>query len=226
MREELNSDIVCWLQVPNTEINKVIVQASDNDYYSRRNVDKQYLMEGTLRMDYECDLKDGTKSDMPQNTIIYGNNLGNPLGISDDPNGPEFAQLFHFTDIKFAKANPYIYLSTDEEDFIYQVFAVVYTEVNMKPVNYIYTSYSAEDYTTFLKDIRARSIYSYPDIEVTTSDKILTLFTATYKYGTYAQNDQQAFIIFARLVQDESFSATANVEINPNPKEPDFSRQE
>ncbi|MCI8441032.1 MAG: class B sortase [Provencibacterium sp.] len=221
-RESLNSDIVCWLQVPNTSINKPVVQTTDNDYYYRRGLDKQYLFDGTLWMDYECDLKDGTKSDVPQNTIIYGHNLGNPQGVTDDPTGVEFAQLLYFNDIEFARANPYVYLSTDNEDLVYQIFAVIYTEASMKPVSYIYPSYSNSDFAKLLEDIHARSIYNYPDVNVTISDKILTLSTCTYKYGPYSQNNQQRFVVFAKLVQGKNFAETANVEENPNPKQPTF----
>lgn len=221
-RESLNSDIVCWLQVPNTTINKPVVQTDNNEDYYRANLQKQYALEGTLWMDYECDLKDGTKADVPQNTIIYGHNIGNPVGEKDDPTGVEFAQLLHFNDIEFAKANPYVYLSTDNEDLVYQIFAVIYTEASMKPVQYIYPTYNNADYAKLLEDIQARSIYNYPDVNVTISDKILTLSTCCYKYGNYSQNNHQRFVVFAKLVQGKNFSETANVEENPSPKEPTF----
>lgn len=221
-RESLNSDIVCWLQIPNTTINKPVVQTGNNEDYYRANLQKQYALEGTLWMDYECDLKDGTKASMPQNTIIYGHNIGNPVGEKDDPNSVEFAQLLHFNDIEFAKANPYVYLSTDNEDLVYQVFAVIYTEAKMQPVQYIYPSYNNADYAKLLQDIQDRSIYNYPDVNVTISDKILTLSTCCYKYGNYATNNHQRFVVFAKLVQGKNFAETANVEANPSPKEPTF----
>lgn len=87
MREEVNSGIVCWLQVPNTEINKPIVQSADNNAYSHRGVDKQFLFEGTLRMDYECDLKGGTKAGVPQNTISATAHVD----INPNPKQPDFS---------------------------------------------------------------------------------------------------------------------------------------
>lgn len=221
-RESVNTDIVCWLQVPNTTINKPVVQTDNNSDYYRANLQRQYALEGTLWMDYECDLKDGTKADVPQNTIIYGHNVGNPVGEKDDPTGVEFAQLLYYNDIEFAKANPYVYLSTDSEDLVYQIFAVIYTEAKMQPVQYIYPSYSNSDYAKLLEDIQSRSIYNYPDVNVTISDKILTLSTCCYKYGNYATNNNQRFVVFAKLVQGKNFSETANVEANPSPKEPTF----
>lgn len=217
-----NSDVVAWLQIPNTSINDPIVQTTDNEFYYRRNIDKAYAFEGCLYMDYECNLRSGTKADVPQNTIIYGHNLGNPQGVTDDPNGKVFAQLLHFRDIEFAKANPYIYLTTEGEDLIYQVFAVIYTEDIMKPVQYILPRYTNEDYAKLLDDIKARSIFNYPDVNATINDKILTLSTCTYKYGTYAVNNRQRFVVFGKLVKGKNFVETANVEENPNPKQPTF----
>lgn len=217
-----NSDVIAWLQVPNTTLNEPVVQTTDNDFYYRRNVYKQNAFEGCLFMDYECDIGTGVKADMPQNTIIYGHNLGNPQGVTDDPNGLLFAQLLNFRDIEFAKKTPYIYLTTEGEDLVYQVFAVIYTEANMKPVSYIYPSYSASDFSKLLEDIYARSIYKYPDVTVTANDKLLTLSTCTYKYGTYSVNNQQRFVVFSKLVNGKNFTETANVEENPDPKQPTF----
>ena len=55
------------------------------------------------------------------------------------------------------------------------------------------------------------------------NDKIITLSTCTYKYGTYTQNPHQRFVIMGRLVgEDEDLYETADLQINPDPKAPDF----
>lgn len=55
--------------------------------------------------------------------------------------------------------------------------------------------YDYADDSGLLKNIRARSIYHHPDIEVAASNKILTLPTTIYKYSPYEQNDPQASIV-------------------------------
>lgn len=217
-----NADSTVWLKVPNTTIDDVVVQTTDNDYYYRRDEYKQYSFQGCLWLDYECDMKTGSKADVPQNTIIYGHNLGKPQGVKDDPNDVEFAQLLKFEDPEFAAANPYVYLTTEGEDLIYQVFGVFYSEANMKPVSYIYPSFTEANFTTLIEDMRARSVINYPEVTVESTDKILTLSTCCYKYGTYAQNKNQRFVVVAKLVKGTSFSETAVVEKNESPKEPSF----
>ncbi|TCL43444.1 MULTISPECIES: class B sortase [Oscillospiraceae] len=217
-----NADSTLWIEIPNTTINQVVVQTTDNEFYYRRNTQKVYDFAGCLYADFECDFGDGTKDDLPRNTIIYGHNLGNPMGITDDPNDVMFAQLFHFQDIEFAKANPYVYVSTENEDFVYQIFAVSYTEDKAKPVSYIHPNYNNEEYMKLINDMRDRSLYDY-NVEVTTKDKILTLSTCTYKYGTYSVNNKQRFVVFAKLVTDKQFAETADLTENPDPKQPTFS---
>lgn len=105
-----NSDVVGWLQVPDTKINEPVVQTTDNEYYLRRDYKKNYSYAGCYYLDYESVLFDEGK-DLPQNAIIYGHNLGNPLGTKDDPEADKFAQLLKFDDVEFAKKTPYTYFT-------------------------------------------------------------------------------------------------------------------
>lgn len=82
-----NSDVVGWLTLPNTTINEAVVQTTNNDYYLRRDVKKNYAYEGCYYMDYESVMFDNG-ADLAQNTIIYGHNLGSPMGVKDDPRAP------------------------------------------------------------------------------------------------------------------------------------------
>lgn len=226
-------DTVAYLEVPGTTIKDAVVQtdektdrdwyAANNEYYyERKDMYGNYLFEGCYFMDYECNLKDGKKDSMPQNTLIYGHNIGNPKGVTDDPNGIKFAQLLKFEDPEFAKQHPYIYLTTPGEDLVYQIFAVVFSEAAMEPMSYIASQYDKTQFKQLIDDVRARSYLNYPDITITEKDKIITLSTCCYKEGTYAQNNQQRFIVFGRLVKGQNFAETVNVTVNPSPKKPTF----
>ena len=41
-----NSDVIGWLQVPDTKINEPVVQTTDNEYYLRRDYKKNYSYAG------------------------------------------------------------------------------------------------------------------------------------------------------------------------------------
>ncbi|WP_290881555.1 class B sortase [Anaerotruncus sp.] len=216
-----NSDVVGWLQLPDTKINEPVVQTTDNEYYLRRDYKKNYSYAGCYYLDYESVLFDEGK-DLPQNAIIYGHNLGNPLGTKDDPEADKFAQLLKFDDVEFAKKTPYIYFTTPGGQHVFEIFAVFYCEADMTPVPYHLAEYTDERLNMLLADVRARSMYSY-DVEVTPEDKILTLSTCSYKYGAYSQNPDQRYVVMGRLVRDgEGYHEQALLKINETPKAPAF----
>ena len=69
---EMSENAVAWLYCPDTEINYVIAQADNNDYYLHRLLNGTDASGGTLFMDYRNsdDLSDW-------NTVIYGHNMKN-----------------------------------------------------------------------------------------------------------------------------------------------------
>ena len=81
-----NPDIVGWITVPFTNIDYPIVQAKDNDYYLRRDLNGNYAQAGTLFMDWRC-AKDGDGY-----SIIYGHNM---------KSGSMFGTLKRFEDKEF-----------------------------------------------------------------------------------------------------------------------------
>lgn len=227
--EELKAsagDVVAYLEVPGTSINDVIVQYSGDDlayvrangqyYYERKDIYGNYKWEGCFFMDFEDRIGSGSAAEMPQNTILYGHHLGNPQGVTNDPNGAMFAPLLFFREEEFATKTPYIYLTTESEDLIYQVFAAGDMQTVTRPVEYNLAQYTAEQFTQLIEDMRRRSYFLYPDVEVSPGDKLLTLSTCIYDYGTYRQNHSQRFVVFAKLVTDGRFEETANVEANPD----------
>ncbi|MDY4192396.1 MAG: class B sortase [Oscillospiraceae bacterium] len=204
-----NTDVVGWLNIPNTTIDEPVVQTNNNTDYFRRDWLGNYQFSGCYWVDYECNV--GARTDLMQNTIIYGHNLND-----DKKDGVKFAQLMNFADLEFAKNNPYIYFSTPTDDMTWQVFAAFYTDTKL---NYIKPTMSVTDYNSLLTEAKLRSEHNY-DVNVTVNDKILTLSTCTYKYG--ARTDQR-FVIMAKLLPaGAKTEATVNVTSNPNPKAPQF----
>lgn len=222
--EKENSDVVGWLMLPNTTVDEAVVQTTDNEYYMRKDVRKNYAYEGCYYMDYESVMFDDGK-DPSQNTIIYGHNLGSPKGVRDDPEDVKFAQLLKLNDEAVAKKTPYVYLVTKGETHIFEIFAAYYCEAHLNPVPYHLVDYTAEDLLALTSDAKARSQFLY-DVEVRADDKLLTLSTCTYKYGTYSQNRDQRYVVMARLMKPgDKFHEEASIKANPSPKEPDFSKK-
>lgn len=210
-----NEDVRGWLSITNTEIDEPTVQFSDNDYYMRRDYlgnPGQYY--GCYFIDYRNNVT--SRANLDRNTIIYGHNVGNPPNEKDDPEGPKFAQLLKFEDVEFAKANPYITYTTKDDVMVFEVFAAFYTDTNFY---YINNAPNDSQYATLLKEAKLRSCNNY-DVTPTTSDKIITLSTCTYKYGS---RTDQRFVVMGRLLPaNTTLKETATVSVNPSPKAPQF----
>lgn len=212
--QKRNSDTIGWLQVPGTTIDDAVIQYTDNSYYLRLDEDKNYSVFGCYFADYGSTLDKGREG-LSRNTIIYGHS-----DYKDDPNGKKFSQLFHYTDLEYLKQNPYIYFSTEEDDMVWQVFAVFYTDVWF---NYIQPNPTADGMTEILKEAQARNEYLI-DLDVTAEDKILTLSTCTGKYNghLYPNGDyaNYRFVVMAKLLDSNTVpeECTTPMSVNPSPK--------
>ena len=109
--KEINNQIVAYLKVNGTKIEYAVVQAKDNSYYIRRDLNKQYNVGGSIFMDYKNKL-DGTD----KNIVIYGHNI---------KDGSMFGTLKNILDEEWYnnEENYIIDLITEDKEYKYQVFA-------------------------------------------------------------------------------------------------------
>lgn len=221
-----NDEIVGWLRIDDTEIDGAVVQAENNTKYERLNEWGEYSWTGTFFADYECNFTG--REELSKNTVIYGHNVH----YDDDMNGERFSQLFHFTDQDFARNHPYVYFSiagdaaengeNTSDDMVWQVFAVFYTTTDFDyiRINKDYRDPSQGEITdaqlmNIITEARDRSEYDY-DVQVSPTDKILTLSTCSYKYG---RRDDVRFVVMAKLVEeDAALQATASLTVNADKK--------
>lgn len=205
-----NNDVIGWISVPDTTIdNEVMFYPDDNLYYERRDITKGYNWYGSYWADYECKL--GDRNALSRNTIIYGHSM------DDNPEGLKFSQLKKYLDPEFAASHPYIYFSTPEDEMVWKVFSVMYTDTNL---GFVHPDLKSAEFGKLIGEGKERSQFDF-DVDVTTNDKILTLSTCTYLFGN--QNDHTRFVIMARLVRPgEDMPATVKVEKNADVKAPQY----
>ncbi len=204
-----NNDVVGWLTIPGTDIDEPVVQSYDNDYYLRRTWTKDVDQYGCYFADYECNFTNGN---LPTHTIIYGHSME----LNDDPNGAKFSQLKRWLDKDFAEKHPYIYFSTPEQDYVYEIFSVMYTSVKF---NYIDPEPTSNEMLAMLNEARLASQFNYP-VEVDATDKTIALSTCVYKFTKNHPNDFR-YVIMGRLVEPgEEMPETVSLEVNPKPKNP------
>lgn len=225
--QQKNKDTIGWIYIDGTTVNDVVVKVNyndDNKYYLRRNANGENDNDGCYYADWRC--KTGNRNSISKNTVVYGHNLGRSAsGLIPDyqnhANGPKFAQLLKYQNEEFAKAHPYIYYSTIEEDMVWQVFAVFYTDIKF---DYIEPNPADATFNSLLKKAQDLSFYNY-DVEVSSNDKILTLSTCTYRMADdtklHYPNDYR-YVVMAKLLPADavledtvSLTVTKNAPVNP-----------
>ena len=176
-----NADTIAYLKVSGTNIDYIVVKGKDNEYYLTHNFNKNYNVAGWIFADYHNKF-DGTD----KNIIIYGHNM---------QNGSMFGSLYNvLKETWYNNVDNYkMLLITESGKNEYQVFST-YSIVSED--YYITTDFNnGIDFETFVKKIKARSIYDY-GIEVTKEDTILTL-SSCIGDGT------KRVVLHAKLVNEE-----------------------
>ena len=160
--KERNEDVYGYINIPDAGISYVMVQGEDNDYYLDHNYKGEYLIIGSIFVDYRCE-----NTLMANfNTVIYGHNIMN-------------GTMFHNVEM-FLEAdtfnNALIYIYTMDGIYVYKPFSVYATTPTS---GYIRTAFmSRAEFAEFAQEMKARSIFP-SDVSVGEGDRMLTLSTCT-----------------------------------------------
>ena len=178
--KEKNKDTKAYIKVNNTNIDYVVVQGKDNNYYLNHNFNKEYNIAGWVFLDYRNKL-DGTD----KNVIIYGHN-------TKDNSMFDTLKNVLTKEWQTNKDNLFITLVTEEKEYKYQVFSTY----EVKPESYyITTKFKSENnYVYFLNKMIERSNYNYK-VELDKDDKILTL-------SSCLGEGQTRVVLHARLLNE------------------------
>ena len=210
----INPDTVGWLYVPNTSLDDVVMwypgtpeNPDRNVFYLRRDFYRRYSWEGMYFADFRTQWGDFLRENISRNIVIYGHSM------EDDPDGPLFSQFKRWQDEEWARNNPHVFFSTLEEDMVWEIFSVKFTNWY---VPYNTPNPDDELFQFIIDDAKARSLWIY-DIEVTIEDTIITFSTCTYNIVPTFPNIYR-YVVMARLVErNATLEETASLTRNPNP---------
>ena len=153
-------DFVLWMFIDNSYVNYPVVQAENNEYYLRRNMDGEDNIAGTLFMDYRSD-----SADLRGHTIVYGHNV---------QNGTMFGLLKLYLNKSYYDEHSVIYTYNKDSVTVWKIFSAYETDTENY---YIDTYFPTEDeYDSFLQKLKSDSAYD-TGVEVDSGDDILTLST-------------------------------------------------
>ena len=180
-----NQDMVAWIKIEDTKVNYPVMHTpKDEEYYLRRNFDKEYEFRGTPFLNKEANLKD-----RDDNIIIYAHNM-------DD--NTMFGDLKKYKNYDFYKNHKIISFENKYENDKYEIFAVFKTVDILDHELYIdyYNFINANDENHFNKQINLYKNASFyeTDIHPQYGDKLLTLSTCEYS------NDHGRLVVVARKI--------------------------
>lgn len=175
---EISEDAAAWIFDPNGEINDVIAQAKDNDYYLRRLLDGTRASGGTLFMDFRnsADLSDW-------NTVVYGHNM---------KNGTMFASLLAYSSQDYYEEHPVMYLYAPGKRYRIELLAGYTTGVD-DPVYSIPAT--KEDRDEILDHAGRMSTFS-SHASVEDGDRLVTLSTCSYAY------EDARYVVIGRIIEE------------------------
>ena len=169
--QEKNKDTVGWILIPGTKINyPVMYTPEDPEYYLRRSFEKEYSLNGVPFVSHKTSMF--PRSD---NVLIHGHHMND---------GSMFSQLVLYKDKIFLEEHPAIEVYTLEGKEIYDIIAVIPTEVYSKKgdeFNY-HDFITAKDKEGFDQYVQVAKKLSLHDTGVTAEygDRLLTLSTCAY----------------------------------------------
>lgn len=190
-------DVYCWLNIPGTTIDYPVVQAPEgegDDFYLRKNLDKEKETGGTLYTQASLNNKD--LSDKV--TIIYGHHMRNET---------MFGTLDLYETSDYRDAHPTMILYQPGKIYTYELaFAVTYSDAH---ILYTYDCNNDEaGYQEFLDSLNTGQYapsWINENIELTTEDQILILSTCN-------SVDTQRYLVGAKLVSVEEGEYSAPAE--------------
>lgn len=179
-----NSDIVGWLEIPNTNISYPVLQGTDNSYYMTHNFNKQKAKDGSLFLD-----KDYNWNKPSTNLLIYGHNKRSSTEM--------FVGLMDYKQESFYKEHSVIRFTTEKEDAVYDIISVFLSRVYYKYETDVFRYYffidanNRKEFDEYVSESKKASLY---EIEATAKygDQLITLSTCEY-----SQQDGR-FVVVAR----------------------------
>ena len=218
-----NPDTAGWIIVPNTDVNDVVVQTDNNDYYMDKDFNGNRNIAGQIFVDYRCVIND-YDFNQTDNVIVYGHNQAD---------SSMFGTLKKYKvkkdntkNFSFYQENPTFTFTSLYGEYTYKIIAMFVIEVlpeqTRDGVIFDYHNYvnfvGERNFEKFKENIMARTGIN-TGVDFDENDKYMTLSTCSNEF------DQSRFVVIGRRVRDgESPEVdTSLAEINTDMLEPDYS---
>ncbi len=161
---QINPDVAGWIYLEGTDISYPIMYSGDDDAYLRTDINKEYAKAGSIFLE-GYNLPDFSDS----HSIIYGHNMRN-LSM--------FGTLKYYkSEEGYYDSHKYFQIITPERKMRFEIFSYFDTDA----ASWVYTvPYSdSPEFQDFIDELKSHSYKGVEDLEVKSSDKIVTLSTCS-----------------------------------------------
>lgn len=166
--QEKYPDVKGWLEIPGTGIDYPVLQGdqSDPERYLRRNYQGDYDINGSLFLQWNCEVPDG------ENLIIYGHNMNS---------GVMFGNLDRYADPDYLKEHSAVFLQTSEGVREYEVYTVLKADVSMFDFRQVYFG-NCGLLDSYLAAARSLQVCGNDRLSPENTEQVLTLVTCSYEW--------------------------------------------
>lgn len=186
-----NDDFIGWITIDDTVIDYPVMQTIDDEqFYLRKNFDKEYSISGTIFASAACSYERPS-----ENIILYGHSMND---------GSMFQSIKKYADEDYYKEHKYIQFDSLVGNGTYEVIAAFSTESHNKDYEgfdvYKNTNLDHETFTEFTKQCKSFTPYETSDVEY--GDELITLSTCAY----HTHNGR--FVVIAKKISEQKVDLT------------------
>lgn len=168
--KKTNPDVVGIIETDDRVIYEPVVQAPDNDYYVRRNIERKYAAAGIPYISGDGNIN-------AKNVVIYGH--------SSTRSNIIFTPLMDYINSDYYMKHPTFRFITEEETRTYQIFAVMNIDLNNLEHSLEFTQSSwrsNNDFQAFISNTINNNLYR-TGASVSNDDELMTLVTCDTRDG-------------------------------------------
>ncbi len=206
--KDINSDIIGWINIPDTIIDYPILQPpkDDSNFYLNHNYKKEKSRYGSIFID-----PNNTLGMEVKNLILHGHHMRD---------GSMFAVITKFSDLNFYQEHPIIVIDTGNEVTKYKIISIFKTNTKKEHgeiFDYIKNSFKdKKDFLDYIHNVKIRSLLDVP-VDVNDEDSIVPLSTCSYEFEDFRT------VLVARRIRDgeEDHVDVEKAKKSNNPLMPD-----
>lgn len=203
---QINSDIIGWIKIDNTNIDNPVLlpPKDDSDYYLYRNYKKENTRYGSMFVASNTDINDC------KNIVVHGHHMRD---------GSMFANLMKFSDLDFYRQNPVFKFDTINNTGDWKIISIFKTNTRKdqgEVFQYLKIGFADDnEFLNYVYNVRERSLIDIP-VDVNENDELVTLSTCSYEF-----EDFRTVVVARKVRSGESTEVdVSKAEVNPDPLMP------